>query len=137
MPPRKTTRRSKTGAARATQGETEAPRAKRPNPRSDASKGSRKPTRATGKTKAARETRRPNPGNEIDGLEESILHLHWEGRRSYRSSVPTPRVLRPDPKHSFDSEKAGNLIIEGDNLQVMVSLQSQFADAIDIVYIDP
>ncbi len=69
--------------------------------------------------------------------EESGLHLHWEGRRSYRSAVPTPRVLEPDPKLSFGDQDAGNLIIEGDNLQVMVSLQSQFADAIDVVYIDP
>lgn len=69
--------------------------------------------------------------------EESGLHLHWHGRRSYRSAIPTPRVLEPDPKLSFGDEDAGNLIIEGDNLQVMVSLQSQFADAIDVVYIDP
>lgn len=48
-----------------------------------------------------------------------------------------PRVLQPDSKHSFGDQDVGNLIIEGDNLQVMVSLQSQFADAIDVVYIDP
>jgi adenine-specific DNA-methyltransferase len=69
--------------------------------------------------------------------QESGLHLHWQGRRSYRSAVPTPRVLEPDTKLSFGDRDAGNLIIEGDNLQVMVSLQSQFADAIDVVYIDP
>ena len=69
--------------------------------------------------------------------EESGLHLHWQGRRSYRSAIPTPRVLEPVPKLSFGDQNAGNLLIEGDNLQVMVSLQSQFADAIDVVYIDP
>ncbi len=69
--------------------------------------------------------------------EESGLHLHWHGRRSYRSAIPTPRVLEPESKLSFGDQDAGNLIIEGDNLQVMVSLQSQFADAIDVVYIDP
>ena len=75
---------------------------------------------------------------ELDPVrEESGLHLHWHGRRSYRSAIPTPRVLEPDPKLSFGDQDAGNLIIEGDNLQVMVSLQSQFADAIDVVYIDP
>jgi adenine-specific DNA-methyltransferase len=46
-------------------------------------------------------------------------------------------VLEPVPGLSFGDESTGNLIIEGDNLQVMVSLQSQFADAIDVVYIDP
>lgn len=40
-------------------------------------------------------------------------------------------------KLSYGEQDSGNLIIEGDNLQVMVSLQSQFADAIDLVYIDP
>jgi adenine-specific DNA-methyltransferase len=68
--------------------------------------------------------------------EESGLHLHWRGRREYRSAVPTPRVLEPAPELSFGDDSQ-NLIIEGDNLQVMVSLQSQFADAIDVVYIDP
>lgn len=68
--------------------------------------------------------------------EESGLHLHWRGRREYRSSIPTPRVLEPVPELSYGGETQ-NLIIEGDNLQVMVSLQSQFADAIDVVYIDP
>lgn len=68
---------------------------------------------------------------------ESGLHLHWQGRRSYRTAIPTPRVLEPDSKLSYGDQDAGNLVIEGDNLQAMVSLQSQFADAIDIVYIDP
>jgi adenine-specific DNA-methyltransferase len=69
--------------------------------------------------------------------EESGLHLHWQGRRSYRSAIPAPRVLEPVGKLSFGDQDRGNLIVEGDNLQVMVSLQSQFADAIDVVYIDP
>lgn len=69
--------------------------------------------------------------------EESGLHLHWQGRRSYRSLVPMPRVLEPESELSFGDVHSGNLIIEGDNLQVMVSLRSQFADAVDVVYIDP
>lgn len=48
-----------------------------------------------------------------------------------------PRVLEPEPTLSFGNQHAGNLIIEGDNLQVMVSLRSQFTDAVDVVYIDP
>ncbi len=64
---------------------------------------------------------------------ESGLHLHWQGRRSYRTAIPTPRVLEPVPELSFGDQDCGNLVIDGDNLQVMVSLQSQFADAIDVV----
>jgi adenine-specific DNA-methyltransferase len=69
--------------------------------------------------------------------EEAGLHLHWQGRRSYRSAVPTPRLLEVDPVLSFGDQDAGNLLVEGDNLQVMVALQSQYADSIDVVYIDP
>lgn len=69
--------------------------------------------------------------------EEAGLHLHWQGRKSYQTTVPTPRVLEPVTKLSLGHEHDGNMIIEGDNLQVMVSLQSQFGDAIDVVYIDP
>lgn len=67
---------------------------------------------------------------------EAGLHLHWEGRRVYRSRVPVPRVLEPDKKLSLGSD-GENLVIEGDNLQVMVSLRSQFNAAVDVCYIDP
>jgi adenine-specific DNA-methyltransferase len=68
--------------------------------------------------------------------EESGLHLHWEGRRQYRSRIPIPRVLEPDKRLSLGADSE-NLVIEGDNLQVMVSLRSQFNAAVDICYIDP
>jgi hypothetical protein len=68
--------------------------------------------------------------------EESGLHLHWEGRRLYRSRIPIPRVLEPDKRLSLGTDSP-NLVIEGDNLQVMVSLRSQFNAAVDICYIDP
>ena len=29
------------------------------------------------------------------------------------------------------------MVIEGDNLQVMLSLRSQYSDSFDVVYIDP
>src|SRR5437867_952242 len=68
--------------------------------------------------------------------EESGLHLHWEGRRLYRSRIPIPRVLEPDKRLSLGADSE-NLVIEGDNLQVMVSLRSQFNAAVGICYIDP
>jgi adenine-specific DNA-methyltransferase len=45
-------------------------------------------------------------------------------------------VLEPDKRLSLGSD-GENLVIEGDNLQVMVSLRSQFNAAVDVVYIDP
>jgi adenine-specific DNA-methyltransferase len=77
------------------------------------------------------------PEPDADGVRlEAGLHLHWEGRRLYRARVPVPRVLEPDKRLSVGSE-GENLVIEGDNLHVMVSLRSQFNAAIDVCYIDP
>ena len=68
---------------------------------------------------------------------ESGLHLHWQGRRSYKSRVPTPRILEVDDELSYGDTDQGNMVIEGDNLQVMVSLASQYGESFDVVYIDP
>jgi adenine-specific DNA-methyltransferase len=69
--------------------------------------------------------------------EEAGLHLHWQGRRSYKSLIPVPRVLERDDALSFQADRGSNLVIEGDNLQVMVSLRTQYAEAVDVIYIDP
>ena len=69
--------------------------------------------------------------------EEAGLHLHWQGRRSYRALVPAPRVLERQNDLSFRPELGDNLVIEGDNLQVMVSLRAQYSESVDVVYIDP
>lgn len=64
------------------------------------------------------------------------LYLHWDGRRSYRTHMPAPRVLEPVAELST-SDAASSMVIEGDNLQVMVSLRSQFRNGIDVAYLDP
>ena len=45
-------------------------------------------------------------------------------------------MLEPVPKLSFGKPR-DNRVIEGDNLQVMVSLRSQYQGAIDVAYLDP
>lgn len=64
------------------------------------------------------------------------LYLHWDGRRGYRTRMPAPRVLEPVKRYSV-GDGDGNKVIEGDNLQVMVSLRSQYRSSIDIAYLDP
>jgi adenine-specific DNA-methyltransferase len=64
------------------------------------------------------------------------MYLHWEGRRGYRTRIPAPRVIEPVPKLSY-GDPEGNRIIEGDNLQVMVSLRSQYQGSFDVAYLDP
>jgi adenine-specific DNA-methyltransferase len=64
--------------------------------------------------------------------------LSWFGRKQARVSIPKPRVLEPVPEHSDPTdEDPGNILIEGDNRQAMVSLLPQFAGRVDVVLIDP
>ncbi len=64
------------------------------------------------------------------------LYLHWDGRRGYRTRMPAPRVLEPVRRLSTGTAD-GNRVIEGDNLQVMVSLRSHYRAAVDVAYLDP
>jgi adenine-specific DNA-methyltransferase len=64
------------------------------------------------------------------------MYLHWEGRKAYRTRMPAPRVLEPVSKLSY-GDPMGGRVIEGDNLQVMVSLRSQYQGAVDVAYLDP
>jgi adenine-specific DNA-methyltransferase len=50
--------------------------------------------------------------------------------------MPAPRVLEPVKKYSYGDTNDSRLI-EGDNLQVMVSLRSQYRSGIDVAYLDP
>ena len=64
--------------------------------------------------------------------------LQWLGRRQARVAIPKPRVLDSIPEESDPTdEDPGNLVIEGDNRQAMMSLLPQYADKIDVVLIDP
>jgi len=64
------------------------------------------------------------------------MYLHWEGRKGYRTRMPAPRVLEPVPELSYGDDQ-GNLVVEGDNLQVMVSLRSHYQGTVDVAYLDP
>jgi adenine-specific DNA-methyltransferase len=64
------------------------------------------------------------------------MYLHWEGRKGYRTRMPAPRVLEPIKKLSY-GDGTGSRVIEGDNLQVMISLRSQYQGMVDVAYLDP
>jgi len=74
-------------------------------------------------------------GSESNGSSRG-LYLQWEGKRVYRQRVPTPRLLEPVEKYSFGADRP-NMLIEGDNLQVLASLKPRYAGQIDVIYIDP
>lgn len=68
---------------------------------------------------------------------EDGVFLSWAGRKGFRAAVPTPRVFVPVPEASDPTdEDPGNLVIEGDNRQTMVSLFAQYQSQVDVVIID-
>lgn len=65
--------------------------------------------------------------------------LNWHGKRLSRQLALTPSTgtLRPTELDSVDWETSRNLMIEGDNLEVLKLLQKSYADKVKLVYIDP
>jgi adenine-specific DNA-methyltransferase len=65
--------------------------------------------------------------------------LNWHGKRRARQLALTPSTgtLRPCPDDSVDWDTTQNLMIEGDNLEVLKLLQKSYAGKIKLIYIDP
>lgn len=65
--------------------------------------------------------------------------LNWHGKRRARQLALTPSTgtLRPCPEDSVDWETTQNLMIEGDNLEVLKLLQKSYAGKVKLIYIDP
>lgn len=65
--------------------------------------------------------------------------LNWHGKRRARKLALTPSTgtLRPRPMDSVDWDTTQNLMIEGDNLEVLKLLQKSYASKVKLIYIDP
>ncbi|MCL5886790.1 MAG: site-specific DNA-methyltransferase [Actinobacteria bacterium] len=65
--------------------------------------------------------------------------LNWHGKRRARQLALTPSTgtLRPAPEDSVDWDTTQNLMIEGDNLEVLKLLQKSYAGKVKLIYIDP
>jgi adenine-specific DNA-methyltransferase len=65
--------------------------------------------------------------------------LNWYGKRRARQLALTPSTgtLRPCPDESVDWDTTQNLMIEGDNLEVLKLLQKSYAGKVKLIYIDP
>lgn len=65
--------------------------------------------------------------------------LNWHGKRRARQLALTPSTgtLRPCPEESVDWDSTQNLMIEGDNLEVLKLLQKSYAGKVKLIYIDP
>jgi adenine-specific DNA-methyltransferase len=77
-------------------------------------------------------------GGQIDEREEKY-GLNWHGKRRARQIALTPSAgtLRPCPEDSVDWDTTQNLMIEGDNLEVLKLLQKSYAGKVKMIYIDP
>ena len=77
-------------------------------------------------------------GSTVDEREEKY-GLNWHGKRQARQLALTPSTgtLRPCPEDSVDWDTTQNLMIEGDNLEVLKLLQKSYTGKVKLIYIDP
>ena len=77
-------------------------------------------------------------GDTVDDGEEKY-GLNWHGKRRARQLALTPSTgtLRPCPEDSVDWDTTQNLMIEGDNLEVLKLLRKSYAGKVKLIYIDP
>lgn len=77
-------------------------------------------------------------GESIDEREEKF-GLNWHGKRRAKQIALTPSTgtVRPVKNDGLDWENTQNLIIEGDNLEVLKLLQKSYSGKVKLIYIDP
>ena len=65
--------------------------------------------------------------------------LNWPGKAECFKTLLAPSLatLRPVPEESVNFDTTENLIIEGDNLEVLKLLQKAYLGKIKMIYIDP
>jgi adenine-specific DNA-methyltransferase len=77
-------------------------------------------------------------GKTVTDAEEKY-GLNWHGKRKARQLALTPSTgtLRPCQADSVDWDTTRNLMIEGDNLEVLKLLQKSYAGKVKLIFIDP
>lgn len=74
-----------------------------------------------------------------DDVDDEKYGLVWKGKREARQIAlsPSAGTLRPCLEDSVDWDRTKNLLIEGDNLEVLKLLQKSYAGQVKLIYIDP
>jgi len=77
-------------------------------------------------------------GETVDPVRERY-GMVWPGRAECFKTIQTPSVatLLPDREESVNFDTTENLIIEGDNLEVLKLLQKSYLGKVKMIYIDP
>ncbi|MFV2175548.1 site-specific DNA-methyltransferase [Actinomadura sp. LOL_016] len=65
--------------------------------------------------------------------------LRWPGMAEARrlSTLPATGTLLPKPEESVNWDTTRNVVIEGDNLEVLRLLRRGYTNKVDVIYIDP
>lgn len=65
--------------------------------------------------------------------------MNWPGKAECFKTIQSPSLatLRPCPEESVNFNTTENLIIEGDNLEVLKLLQKSYLGKVKMIYIDP
>lgn len=87
------------------------------------------------------DTLRDLVGATVEGDARERFGLSWHGKANARRLALTPSTgtLRPYPGNdeSVDWDTTKNVVIEGDNLEVLKLLQKSYAGRVKLIYIDP
>ncbi|MGH2375621.1 MAG: site-specific DNA-methyltransferase [bacterium] len=77
-------------------------------------------------------------GEAVDAGKERY-GMNWPGKADCFKAIQTPSLgtLRPCPEESVHFDTTENLIIEGDNLEVLKLLQKSYLGKVKMIYIDP
>ena len=76
--------------------------------------------------------------NKLEDKDESY-DFTWVGKRKsiIEAGAPIDKILRPDVEASKDFDNTKNMLIVGDNLDVLKLLQESYLGKIKMIYIDP
>ena len=81
-----------------------------------------------------------NSNEKIIQNTRNFVEIDWtteeEQKLEYLKNVKS-KTLLPDVNQSLNFDQANNIIIEGDNLEVMKILEKSYFNQVDVIYIDP
>ena len=70
---------------------------------------------------------------------DEAYELSWAGKKAsiVEANKPIRKTLRPMKERSVDWNTTKNLYIEGDNFEVLKTLQESYLHKVKMIYIDP
>ncbi|MEU2246030.1 site-specific DNA-methyltransferase [Streptomyces sp. NPDC019224] len=78
-------------------------------------------------------------GDDATPSSAEAFGLRWPGMAAARrlSTLPATGTLLPQHEESVDWDTTRNIVVEGDNLEVLRLLRRGYTNKVDVIYIDP